>query len=83
MLCGRKCLVDAVKTAVLRDQLERGLFANTGNARDIVRAIPHQCLDVNKLRGLDTVFFKKAFLVHVHGIVVGGKQNVHMIADQL
>ena len=82
-LCGRQCFVHAVKASVGRNQLERGLFPDARHARNVVRTVPHQRLDIHELPGVYAVFLAECGAVGVNRIGIGGKQNVRVVADQL
>ena len=49
--------VDRVERAEPGEQLLRALLADAGHARNIVRGIAHQALEVDQADGIETVFF--------------------------
>ena len=83
MMRGFQRVVNAVKRAVLRNKLEGSLLANAGDAGDIIRAVTHQSLDVDKLRRRHAVALKECRLVHIDGGGISRQQNVHAGGDKL
>ena len=49
--------VDLVHRVEPADQRQGGLFTDAGHTGDIVRAVAHQCLDLDQFPGGDTVLF--------------------------
>ena len=52
--------VDRVDRVILSDQLQRGLLAHAGNARDVIGAVAHQGLEVYHADWREAVFGVKA-----------------------
>ena len=46
---------EALDRAEFLDQLDGGLFADAANARDVVRDVAHQPLEIDRLDGLEAV----------------------------
>ena len=61
-------LVNAVKRAVIGNELKRGFFTDSGDARNVVRRVAHKRLYVNELLGLNTVLFVKRRAVKYFGL---------------
>ena len=76
-------VIDALQTAELRNQRQRGFFADAGHAGDVVRRIAHQTLDVDELRRLDAVLLADGGRVHGNGLFVGRQQNRRCIVHKL
>ena len=76
-------VIDALQTAELRNQRQRGFFADAGHAGDVVRRIAHQALDVDELRRLDAVLLADGGGVHEDGLFVGRQQNRRCIVHKL
>ena len=79
--------IDGFDVAVLADQLEGGFFADACHARDVVRAVAHQRLDVDEVGRRGAVLLLKISLVTEHrlGFAHAGACQQHggVLADQL
>ena len=53
-------LVHAVERAEVVQQLHGGLFADAGHARDVVRRIAHERLEVDEMDGVEAVFLAES-----------------------
>ena len=51
--------IDRLKRSEAADQIQRGLFADAGDARDIVGAVTHQGLEIDHALRLKAVFLKE------------------------
>ncbi len=79
--------IDPIQAAKLVQQVLGGLGAHPGNARDVVRGVSHEGLQVNKLFGLEAVLLPE----HLPGVQGGrglaglGDHQLHMdvLVDEL
>ena len=80
-------LVHAVERAEVVQQLHGGLFTDTGHARNVVRGIAHERLEVDEMDGVEAVFLAESGGVVglIGGLAhAGGNQhNGRAAADQL
>ena len=80
-------LVNAVQRAEIVQQLHGGLFADARHARDIVRRVAHQGLEVDQVDRVEPVFFAELFGIIglVGGLPHAGRDQAHgrAAADQL
>ena len=60
----RQETVNFVNAAVLLNERHRRLFADAGNARDVVARVAHECLEVNDVDRLKAVLLGKALGRH-------------------
>ena len=79
--------VDPGEAAVFLDEGDGALLADALDARDVVRGVAHQALDVDELAGGDAVFLLHGLHVHGDGLAAahggGGQQDGGGVADQL
>ena len=79
--------VDAVQRAVLHEQLRRRLLTDARYARNIVRAVAHQTLEVDHMDGREAIFRLKEFRRIARGARLPALRNHkldrHMLRHEL
>ena len=80
-------LIDIIHTVISLNKIKGGLFADSGNARNVVAGVAHKCLDFDKFKGFNTVFFMHGGNIHHGGNrrthFCGSKADGGMLADKL
>ncbi len=81
----RRVFQGIVQAAILLQELECGLLANTRHPRDIVRAVAHQALPVHHLLGADAEIILDPGRVKEHGFrdALAGEKHGDAIVHQL
>ena len=76
-------VIDVFHSATTANQRRGSFGANSGNPRDIIGGITHECLQINHRDGIKAVFLPKPLYGVINIFPIGDESNGHMVGDKL